>query len=112
MRARDNPFAADRIERPSPSGFQPGSATVPGLTGAAGRPAAGNARRSFGPNALPRGHGKPRRYSSERAPKGPLRARSGGRVFDIDGDSRDGAVDVDDATATLSGDLEPNDSNE
>ena len=104
--------ARPRGEHPPPSRSLSGSPVMAGSAGAAARPAGRRPASSFGPNEPPRGRGKPRRYQSERAPKGPLRERSGGRVFDIDGDSRDNVVDVDevaDAVATLNADVEPND---
>ena len=98
--------ARPRGERPPSSGFQSGGFTSPGPDGAPGRPAGGAPKRAFGPDAPPRRFGKPRRYSTERPAKGPLRERSGGRVYDLD-DLHDGAVDVDDDTPPGVGGPEP-----
>jgi RNA recognition motif-containing protein len=101
--------ARPRGEHPSPSRPQPGAPMMSSPAGAAARPAGGRPGASFGPNDPPKGRGKPRRYQSERAPKGPLRVRSGGRVFDIDEDSRGDVAEVDDTALTPGGEAEPND---
>lgn len=90
----------------------PSAATPPGGV-ALGRPADAPARaqrteRTFGPDAAKRGRGPGnRRHKTERAPKGPLRALAGGRVFgiDIDDDGPDNNPDLDDNVATRAADL-------
>lgn len=93
--------ARPRGERPAFSASGPGGTTETGSTGAAARPGGAGPRRSFGPNAIPRRNGRARRSSFDQAPKGPIRVRSGGRVFDMDDDSPDEAVEVDDVAAGL-----------
>ena len=108
--------ARPRGEGPPP-GSQMSSTRPSGAGDPVSRPAGSGAeapRRSFGPNALPRRGGKPRRFSSERAPKGPIPVRSGGRVFSMDDDSRDDSADLEtpETPETAGGDLAPNENNQ
>lgn len=61
-------------------------------------PRAGQPRRTFGPDAPPRGKKKHevRRTKGERAPKGPLKERSGGQFFAGDVDEQDEESSADD----------------
>ena len=83
-RAREDGPAARPRPAPRPGDWpsEPGAAEAPAR--------AGQPRRTFGPDAPPRGKRKPEIRSSkgEKAPKGPLRERTGGQFF---------AGDVDDA---------------
>lgn len=82
-RAREDGPAAAR-PRPVPRPAEWGAEAPP----ADGPARAGQPRRTFGPDAPPRGRRKPeiRSPKGERAPKGPLKERSGGQFFagDVD----------------------------
>jgi cold-inducible RNA-binding protein len=75
---------------PRPGGFAP----RPADPGAAGTPR----NRNFGPDAPPKNKRKPPRKDSDRGPKGPIKERPVGRLYDADEDWRaqDDDVDVDD----------------
>jgi RNA recognition motif-containing protein len=109
--------ARPRGEGPPPR-FGPPSAGTTALAAPTGSPAraSGDApRRTFGPNAVPKRGGKARRFGAERAPKGPIRVRSGGRVFDIEDDGHEdieAIAETGDAAATLGGDPAPNENSE
>ncbi len=64
---------------PAPGGFTPRPAD----------PGAGGARsRNFGPDAPPKNKRKPPRKDSDRGPKGPIKERPVGRLYDADEDWR------------------------
>jgi cold-inducible RNA-binding protein len=76
---------------PRPGGFTPRT-DAPGAVGP------GTSRnRNFGPDAPPKNKRKPPRKDSERGPKGPIKERPVGRLYDADEDWRaqDEDVDVD-----------------
>jgi RNA recognition motif-containing protein len=97
--------ARAREDRPAgprpPSPFRPADSAAPTAGGGGERP-----RRDFGPPAPPRRSGKgPARRSTgkEARPRGPIRERNTGRVFDVD-DGEDYVEDLDDvATSTDEG---------
>jgi cold-inducible RNA-binding protein len=75
--------------RPAPSGFsspRPGGFTPrPVEGGGAGAPARS---RNFGPDAPPKNKRKPTRKESDRGPRGPIKERPVGRLYDADEDWR------------------------
>ena len=98
---------------PRPGGF--GGPPRPG--GFAPRPDAGGApgtsrNRNFGPDAPPKNKRKPPRKDGDRGPRGPIKERPVGRLYDADEDWRaqDDDVDIDDvATTAKSDDVEDDD---
>jgi cold-inducible RNA-binding protein len=84
--------------RPAPGGGAPGS---PRPSGFAPRPdvgggAPGTARsRNFGPDAPPKNKRKPPRKDSDRGPRGPIKERPVGRLYDADEDWRAADEEVD-----------------
>ena len=72
---------------PRPGGFG-GPRPVDGGGGAPGR------NRNFGPDAPPKGKRKPHKDRADRGPKGPIKERPVGRLYDADEDWR--AADTDD----------------
>jgi RNA recognition motif-containing protein len=73
---------------PRPGGFTPRPAD-PGAPGTgAGR------NRNFGPDAPPKNKRKPPRKDSERGPKGPIKERPVGRLYDADEDWRAADEDI------------------
>ena len=98
----------DRPAGPRPGGFsgpRPGapggfSAPRPAGGGFSPRPAdAGGApvsrSKNFGPDAPPKNKRKPSRKESERGPKGPIKERPVGRLYDADEDWRSDETDAD-----------------
>ena len=91
--------ARPREERP-PGGFSaprpggpPGGFSSPRPGGFAPRAAEGGAvpagrSRNFGPDAPPKNKRKPNRKESDRGPKGPIKERPVGRLYDADEDWR------------------------
>jgi cold-inducible RNA-binding protein len=80
---------------PKPGGFAPRPAEP-----APGTPARS---RNFGPDAPPKGKRKPTRKESDRGPRGPIKERPVGRLYDVDEDWRNeqDEVELDNiATAT------------
>ena len=83
---------------PRPGGFtgppRPGGFTPRADPGAAPGP---TRNRNFGPDAPPKNKRKPPRKDSDRGPKGPIKERPVGRLYDADEDWRaqDDEVDVD-----------------
>jgi len=73
--------AREQVTGSRPSGFVPESRPAAAGPGSAGRP--GQATRTFGPDAPPRGKRKPggRVSKGERGPKGPIPERGGGQFF-------------------------------
>ena len=82
-----------------PSGFggpRPGGFTPRPAEGGAGGASARN--RNFGPDAPPKNKRKPTRKESDRGPRGPIKERPVGRLYDADEDWRaqDEDVEIDD----------------
>lgn len=77
---------------PRPGGFTPRPAEGGGGGSAAAR------TRNFGPDAPPKNRRKPTRKESERGPRGPIKERPVGRLYDADEDWRaqDEDVEIDD----------------
>jgi RNA recognition motif-containing protein len=78
---------------PRPGGPSPGYGGGPRPGGFAPRPAEGGGApatrsRNFGPDAPPKNKRKPSRKESERGPKGPIKERPVGRLYDADEDWR------------------------
>jgi RNA recognition motif-containing protein len=75
--------------RPAPSGYsspRPGGFTPRAPEGGGG--AAPARSRNFGPDAPPKNKRKPTRKESERGPRGPIKERPVGRLYDADEDWR------------------------
>jgi cold-inducible RNA-binding protein len=89
-----------------PAGPRPGGFGPPRPGGFTPRPDAGgagpNRNRNFGPDAPPKNKRKPPRKDSDRGPKGPIKERPVGRLYDADEDWRaqDDDVDVDNVATT------------
>jgi cold-inducible RNA-binding protein len=99
----------DRGPRP-PMGSSPGYGGPPRpapIGGAPGAPEPGGRReRNFGPPAPPKGRGpKPgSKGRGEGGPKGPIKVRGGGRVYDVDEEREEAAQDIvefDDVASSL-----------
>jgi RNA recognition motif-containing protein len=105
---------------PRPGGPPPGGGSRPGGFGGPSRPGgftprpdAGGApapgrNRNFGPDAPPKNKRKPQRKDSDRGPKGPIKERPVGRLYDADEDWRaqDEDVDVDNVATSAKDDVE------
>ncbi len=66
--------------------------------------------RNFGPPAPPRGKRGPAKGRADTGPKGPIKVRGGGRVFDVEDTSEAGGeVEFDDFATSLPPDAEPDD---
>jgi RNA recognition motif-containing protein len=90
----------DRPAGPRPGGFSgprpvaaPGGFSSPRPGGFSPRPAEGGTgpggrARNFGPDAPPKNKRKPSRKESERGPRGPIKERPVGRLYDADEDWR------------------------
>jgi RNA recognition motif-containing protein len=96
--------------RPAPSGY-----STPRPGGYAPRPTEGGGTparsRNFGPDAPPKNKRKPTRKESDRGPRGPIKERPVGRLYDADEDWRaqdDDTVEGDDFATSLKHD-EPDD---
>jgi RNA recognition motif-containing protein len=92
---------------PPPSGFAPrpsGFAPRPAEGGAGGAPATRS--RNFGPDAPPKNKRKPSRKESDRGPRGPIKERPVGRLYDADEDWRAADEDVDDVATSAKEDLD------
>jgi cold-inducible RNA-binding protein len=103
------PGAPGGFSSPRPGGFTPRTDSPGGGgTGAPGR------SRNFGPDAPPKNKRKPPRKDSDRGPKGPIKERPVGRLYDADEDWR--AQDSDDLdidnVATSAKEKESDDENE
>jgi RNA recognition motif-containing protein len=91
---------------PRPGGFTPRPAD-PGAPGTgAGR------NRNFGPDAPPKNKRKPPRKDSERGPKGPIKERPVGRLYDADEDWRSEDDDLDIDNLATSADTKDDDESE
>lgn len=103
------PGAPGGFSSPRPGGFTPRTDSPGG--GAAGAP---GRSRNFGPDAPPKNKRKPPRKDSDRGPKGPIKERPVGRLYDADEDWR--AQDSDDLdidnVATSAKEKESEDENE
>jgi cold-inducible RNA-binding protein len=93
-----------------PGGPRPGGFTPRPDAGGGGAPGApGQRNRNFGPDAPPKNKRKPPRKDSDRGPKGPIKERPVGRLYDADEDWRaqDEEIDLDDiATSAKEGEAE------
>jgi RNA recognition motif-containing protein len=88
---------------PRPGGFAPRpSGFAPRPDAGAGGAAPGQRNRNFGPDAPPKNKRKPPRKDSDRGPRGPIKERPVGRLYDADEDWRaqDEDVDVDNVATT------------
>ncbi|MEW5983353.1 MAG: hypothetical protein AB1806_13435 [Acidobacteriota bacterium] len=95
----------ERGPRP-PAGASFGAPRLAPATGGDGVP---RRERNFGPPAPPRGKkGGAAKNRADSGPKGPIKVRGGGRVFDV-ADTEEGAVEVefDDFATSLPPDSEP-----
>ena len=91
----------DRGPRPPMAGYSGPPTGSPARMAPSGPPSA-NRERNFGPPAPPKGKGRgPAKSRGEGGPKGPIKVRGGGRVFDVEEEDENAAsVDFDDfATA-------------
>jgi cold-inducible RNA-binding protein len=96
---------------PRPGGFGGPRPAAPG--GFAPRPADGGGtaarNRNFGPDAPPKNKRKPPRKDSDRGPRGPIKERPVGRLYDVDEDWRadqadqDEDLDIDDVATSAKG---------
>jgi cold-inducible RNA-binding protein len=121
--------ARPREERPAgprPGGFSsprpggPSGFSGPRPGGFSPRPAEGGGggtgarSRNFGPDAPPKNRRKPTRKESERGPRGPIKERPVGRLYDADEDWRatpDEDVEIDDfATSAKNDDVDEDES--
>lgn len=92
---------------PRPGGFTPRTDS-----GAPGAPARS---RNFGPDAPPKNKRKPPRKDSDRGPKGPIKERPVGRLYDADEDwrAKDDDLDIDNfATSAKDDDKKEDDKDE
>ena len=93
---------------PRPGGFAPRPGGFAPRPDAGGTAAPGLRNRNFGPDAPPKNKRKPPRKDSDRGPRGPIKERPVGRLYDADEDWRaqDEEVDVDNvATAAKEDEL-------
>ena len=106
---RPGGFSGPRPGGPPSSGFggpRPGGFTPrPSEGGAAGGPRS----RNFGPDAPPKNKRKPPRKDSDRGPRGPIKERPVGRLYDADEDWRasDEEVEIDDVATSAAADTVP-----
>jgi RNA recognition motif-containing protein len=80
---------------PRPGGFTP----RPAESGGGGAPAAGRTK-NFGPDAPPKNRRRPAR-KDDRGPRGPIKERPVGRLYDVDEDWRAATADEDDTELDL-----------
>ena len=100
------PGAPGGFSSPRPGGFTPRTESPGGGAGAPAR------SRNFGPDAPPKNKRKPPR-KDDRGPKGPIKERPVGRLYDADEDWRAQDDDLDiDNIATSAKDDEPEDDKE
>ena len=87
---------------PRPGGFAPRPGGFAPRPDAGGTAAPGQRNRNFGPDAPPKNKRKPPRKDSDRGPRGPIKERPVGRLYDADEDWRaqDEEVDVDNVATT------------
>jgi RNA recognition motif-containing protein len=93
------------FDGPRPGGFTPRPAEGGG--------AAPSRARNFGPDAPPKNKRKPTRKESDRGPRGPIKERPVGRLYDADEDWRieDDATGVDDFATSAKNDDDTDDEN-
>jgi cold-inducible RNA-binding protein len=93
---------------PRPSGFAPRPSGFAPRPDAGGTAAPGSRSRNFGPDAPPKNKRKPPRKDSDRGPRGPIKERPVGRLYDADEDWRaqDEEVDVDNVATAAKEDEE------
>ena len=114
---RPGGFSGPRPGGPSPGGGpggpRPGGFGGPPRAGgfsprpdAGGGAPAGGRNRNFGPDAPPKNKRKPPRKEGDRGPKGPIKERPVGRLYDADEDWRaqDEDVELDDIATSAKGD--------
>ncbi len=105
FKGRNLAISEARAREDRPAGPRPPMSYRPdaGPMGSPGAPAAGGERprRDFGPPAPPRRAKGPARRptKAEARPRGPIRERNTGRVFDVD-DGEEDAVELDDLATT------------
>ena len=96
----------------APPGPRPGGFGPPRTGGFSPRPEAGAPaparNRNFGPDAPPKNKRKPPRKDGERGPRGPIKERPVGRLYDADEDWRaqDDDLDVDNVATSAKDDLD------
>lgn len=80
------------------SGPRPGGFSGPRPADSGGAPGSPSRSRNFGPDAPPKNKRKPPRKDADRGPRGPIKERPVGRLYDADEDWRaqDEDVDIDD----------------
>ena len=83
------PGAPGGYSAPRPGGFTPRTDSGGGAPGSAQR------NRNFGPDAPPKNKRKPPRKDSDRGPRGPIKERPVGRLYDADEDWRAQDEDLD-----------------
>lgn len=111
---RPGGFSGPRPGGPPGAGPRPGGFGGPRPGGFAPRPDAGGApgtgarSKNFGPDAPPKNKRKPPRKDSDRGPRGPIKERPVGRLYDADedwrADSEEGEVEIDDIATSAKGD--------
>ena len=117
---RPSGFSGPRPGGPpsGPGGPRPGGFGPPRPGGFAPRPDAGGTAparsRNFGPDAPPKNKRKPPRKDSDRGPRGPIKERPVGRLYDADEDWRaqDEDVDVDNVATAAKDDDKGDDKGE
>lgn len=116
---RPGGFSGPRPGGPPGAGPRPGGFGGPRPGGFAPRPDAGGApgtgarSKNFGPDAPPKNKRKPPRKDSDRGPRGPIKERPVGRLYDADedwrADSEEGEVEIDDIATSAKGDASGDD---
>jgi RNA recognition motif-containing protein len=115
---RPGGFSGPRPGGPSPGAPRPGGFGGPPRPGGfAPRPDSGGAparNRNFGPDAPPKNKRKPSRKEGERGPRGPIKERPVGRLYDADEDWRaqDDDIDLDDIATSAPADVDTGDDDE
>ena len=91
---------------PRPGGFAPRPGGFAPRTDSVGPGAPNQRNRTFGPDAPPKNKRTPQRKDSDRGPRGPIKERPVGRLYDADEDWRaqDEEVDVDNVATTAKDD--------
>jgi cold-inducible RNA-binding protein len=105
---RPGGFSGPRPAPPGPPGPRPGGfAPRPDPGGAPGAPRS----RNFGPDAPPKNKRKPPRKDSDRGPRGPIKERPVGRLYDADEDWRasDDELDLDDIATSAKDEVDGED---
>jgi cold-inducible RNA-binding protein len=91
---------------PRPGGFVPRAPDAGG-----GAPGGGARNRNFGPDAPPKNRRRPPRKDSDSKPRGPIKERPVGRLYDADEDwrAKDEEPDIDNFATSAKQDDEPKD---